>query len=596
MNKIIKNLQNLFAIKKITVISFFTEDYLIHAANLINDCKRLSIKYHIKPYKPAKNHTWIDNCFYKIKFISDTYKSVKGPILWIDCDSRIDKYPNFLINADFDFGCFLRNFSNFNRKKIISEDRTIAPGILYFNHNHRVKRFIDELVDHSNKFNGVCTDDLILNSVFNKQDYLNFFPFSSDKVVLNREKKETSYFRIRTSGNAGFIADKLDTESDDNEFDIFFLKIFFKKLFDTTLLPLSNKQLINFLQSYNFNRYDICSVSKIIYRYNPLLAIDFLKKNDKDSKSGLIKETLVSFYIDLGDLNSAKLTLQKLKNVSLGYKNLASSRSYDIGNIERIHSKKNKSIKLFWAKTPYPGNFGDILSPYLIEKITGRVPLFDNTFSFLSTGSIIAFSHNKSIVWGSGSSYKDEILNPKSNYKLVRGPLTADLICTNGGKYESDIFADPGILLKYFYDKKYKIKNKFGLVLHYVHKDILFDKKYFHEIDILCSGNDGIENFINEIRSCSCIFSSSLHGIITAAAYNIPFVWITFKTSEKKLSGDDMKFYDFFKSLGIENIKCFDFSNFNMSEDQLSSITVDYSYKINYEEILKTFPFDELYI
>lgn len=56
-----------------------------------------------------------------------------------------------------------------------------------------------------------------------------------------------------------------------------------------------------------------------------------------------------------------------------------------------------------------------------------------------------------------------------------------------------------------------------------------------------------IEDFVNQLCSCEYIFSSSLHGLIIADAYNIPNKRAIFGN---KLIGGDFKFNDYELSKG----------------------------------------------
>ena len=65
---------------------------------------------------------------------------------------------------------------------------------------------------------------------------------------------------------------------------------------------------------------------------------------------------------------------------------------------------------------------------------------------------------------------------------------------------------------------------------------------------------DPIETVIDRIASCDCIASSSLHGLIVSHAYGVPAVWIKFRDLP---SGDDVKFHDYYLSLGLtRQLRC----------------------------------------
>lgn len=56
------------------------------------------------------------------------------------------------------------------------------------------------------------------------------------------------------------------------------------------------------------------------------------------------------------------------------------------------------------------------------------------------------------------------------------------------------------------------------------------------------------QKWIDELCSCDCVISSSLHGLIIAEAYGIPTLWVKFSD---EINGDDFKFYDYYASIGL---------------------------------------------
>jgi pyruvyltransferase len=259
--------------------------------------------------------------------------------------------------------------------------------------------------------------------------------------------------------------------------------------------------------------------------------------------------------------------------------------------------------KVFWWSMIKNGsskkeNFGDILTPYIINKISGIKPInFDPSRGYskyikhsIMVGSIINKSNVNTIVWGSGIISSDQIIKG-GNFLAVRGPRTYKRLQELGFK-PNKIFGDPGILMSSLYQPKKIIKKyKFGIIPHYVDfkeiKNIYKDKSDFKIIKLLIDKNK-IEVTIDQINECEQIISSSLHGLILADTYQIPNSWLKFSD---KLSGDDVKFYDYFESVGrlesyntsiyeiIKN-KSLNMANFEILSLLKNNLLKAYPYKI----------------
>lgn len=224
-------------------------------------------------------------------------------------------------------------------------------------------------------------------------------------------------------------------------------------------------------------------------------------------------------------------------------------------------------IKLnYWAGHK---NFGDELSPYLVEKITGKKVQYagqKELNKLTAIGSIIDFNniYSRSHIWGSGMLTKD-FINPyrmlplnkifrKSYYRskvyATRGPLTKRALEKLGFKCP-EVFGDPAILLPQFYQAKELKKYKYGIILHQTHsefvpkdKDIL-ENENIRYISINREGRQEIEEFVDEVCSCDFIFSTSLHGVVVAQAYGIPAQWLKLKSLDIH-KDDAFKFHDYF--------------------------------------------------
>lgn len=135
----------------------------------------------------------------------------------------------------------------------------------------------------------------------------------------------------------------------------------------------------------------------------------------------------------------------------------------------------------------------------------------------------------------------------------VRGKLTAKVLKQELHWDIPDVFGDPALLMPKFYKPKNNAdaKNKIVILPHHSHLKI-FSTMDFGEGTLLSNVGKGLLNVIDDIANAKCCISTSLHGLIVAQAYNVPWVWI--RLADKKLAGDDFKFEDFFTTLAREEV------------------------------------------
>lgn len=223
-------------------------------------------------------------------------------------------------------------------------------------------------------------------------------------------------------------------------------------------------------------------------------------------------------------------------------------------------------------------NYGDLLSKFLAGKISGKKVytvkhpskrLFKHVFKhYLSIGSIITSANKNSVVWGSGIIKANENVR-KATFLAVRGPKTRERLLQLG--YDvPEVYGDPAILLPRFLSPIVEKKYNLGVIPHYVDypqvKEALKNNPNVKVIDFL---THNIEKTTEEILECRQIISSSLHGLIVSQSYGIPALWVRFSN---KLSGDNIKFYDYFESVGINYQEEYALTAEVVSEEKLASL------------------------
>jgi len=251
-------------------------------------------------------------------------------------------------------------------------------------------------------------------------------------------------------------------------------------------------------------------------------------------------------------------------------------------------------------------NYGDVLSKYIVKKLSKSFVVkvkypssrFYNFFvkNYSVIGSIITAASVNTIVWGSGIIKKNENIR-KAKFLAVRGPRTRKRIMELG--YEvPEVYGDPAILLPLLFENKTAKKFQIGIIPHYVdYEEVNEFYKNDSRIKVIDLLTFDVEQTTVEILECEQIVSSSLHGVIVSQAYNIPALWVKFSD---KLSGDNVKFYDYFESLNMQYNKEFSYKVTDLTCEQIKILLSEEKdillpkeeiVSIRRKELLSTCPF-----
>lgn len=218
-------------------------------------------------------------------------------------------------------------------------------------------------------------------------------------------------------------------------------------------------------------------------------------------------------------------------------------------------------INLYWWSRHK--NFGDLIGPWMVETITGR-PTRNikgrnapkSVTGLATAGSLMTALDRPGLeIWGTGamrpiSRRRAEMLKDREPARIhaVRGPLTRRTLRRRLGWSVPAVYGDPAMLVPRLYMPRPRpdVAGKTAIVAHYIHKQTLgaLDRERFHWIEV----QDDPDTVVDQIAAARRVISSSLHGVIIAQAYGVP--WVRLKVAGEPLGGGDFKFQDFY--LGLE--------------------------------------------
>src|SRR5439155_15142049 len=119
---------------------------------------------------------------------------------------------------------------------------------------------------------------------------------------------------------------------------------------------------------------------------------------------------------------------------------------------------------------------------------------------------------------------------PPAAVRAVRGPLTREALLRQGIRCP-EVYGDPALLAARFWPKAAQ-SNDIVVVPHFFDRDLpaveeLAERAGGRIVDV----QGDVDHLIKTIGAARMVISSSLHGLIIAAAFQRPIAWVEFSQS-----------------------------------------------------------------
>ena len=211
-----------------------------------------------------------------------------------------------------------------------------------------------------------------------------------------------------------------------------------------------------------------------------------------------------------------------------------------------------------WAQGPrVRHNWGDALNPVLVEKLSGKAPVWAGEVVnvlrrpiYYVIGSGLGNLRRADCeVWGTGFiNDSARVLTAPRKIHAVRGPLSRQKYLSSGIDCP-EIFGDPALLWPRFYSPGApRQRSRVGVVPHIKDAHLPWMQELESDPDVrLIDICGGIERVVDEIAACDVVLSSTLHGLIVADAYGTPSTWVRFEGEDP---GRWFKYRDHMLSVG----------------------------------------------
>jgi hypothetical protein len=533
------------------VCSFYTGDdyYKSHATRLKANLESLGIPYELREIAKKPGDDWADICRKKVGFIAEVCAANPDKkVFWIDVDCEIFSLPNFILNSTADIIGFQRGFSTPSKIGYENRGRFWEPCFWGINTTTQARKMVASAAEFEAIATVKATDDFFFEEAWRASSTnLTFQIIPSncavDKGSGNIESHEV-FFRFGSSGQVANFKQKVEQHKGN---------VTKKK----KMAP--KRDLLEFAKLIE-DRLPEAFSSKLRLLVDASGVTGFLTGNKHLGLDGKNVGELINAG-KAGDKAKFDHLLKTFQSKFLPNRFESAAISAASSFLSYSSKTSTKKILLSWWEYPYPGNYGDWLTPFVFSHYTENKIVFQGLTSrtskkhIISLGSVGRFIKSGSVVVGTGISSSKHAINPKADFVSVRGPHTADLILQSGGpKVES--FGDPAIVLsKILPVTRGKTNGRIAFVRHYTHSQAPVELlANCDEFPVHLSHPDDIVAFIKKLNEYDSVITSAMHVLITCQSYGIPCALVVFKGFEQYVHGDGIKYLDYALGAGVKAV------------------------------------------
>ncbi len=531
----------------VIVCSFYTPDdyYGGHARELRSQLDSLGIAHELLEITKAPGEDWADTTRRKIGFIrSVCEKHPDKKVFWIDVDCRINYLPDYIANSTADLIGFQRSFGSPLQIGYGNRTRFWEPSFWGIGTSPQARKLIVDADELEKRAEVKATDDYFLEEAWRANArQLTFQMIPTTEIVRERTPLEPGqrmpFFVFGSSGNVAEFKNKVVQHGGGKQVGL-----------KRKLLRQAKKLEKNLPDSL---RNPLRRIADSVGITGVLTSGQSQGLDPERSKAlGEMMEGGLKGDVQL--FETALRSFEKKFMPSQGEQaNISAASSF-------LHysTTGEKELSLMWWAKPFPGNFGDWLSPLILAHYSQAKVMLQSPVKptgkkhVVALGSIGRFIRSTSVVVGTGISSEDVELNKKASYISVRGPITAKVLRASGGP-EVTSFGDPGLVLSRIMPMPRSTNGRGLMVRHFSHSAIpLVLPPEVDELSVMMSSPEEIEQFVRTLNEYDYVITSAMHVMITCHSYGIPCKLITFEGFEENVHGTGIKYEDYALGAGLE--------------------------------------------